>query len=431
MKLNKENNKIKILLINVFIIILVVLYKTFIIPNKEEFLFTNDNFVDFAFYNGNEKINEMPLKDNADNLTFSYATCDNGAYVQWNENEWAPLVKNLSKSKTKCSLYFDQKINAIEYVKSIAKNSNEDLAYDGKESLGEELGTDDNNLRYIGANPNNYIEFNNEIWRIIGVMKVKNGNNNIEERLKIIRQDGIKGQEDFGRYSWDYNNINLWTTSSLKAMLNGIYYNSSKGDCYTVDDYSPGVKETCDFSQNGRLKGISFDYQKLIDKEVIWNIGAWNEAENTKFSDIYRYERGNVSYQNEQPVEWTKENDSEYHNGIGLMYPSDYGYAVGGNDRTLCLKKNLYINDYSDDNCKENDWLYGSINNKQWLMTSNSANREYTFILLSEGRVSNWYHNCCVAVNISPVVYIVNSAKIIEDLRSNYGSIDNPFRLSN
>ncbi len=67
------------------------------------------------------------------------------------------------------------------------------------------------------------------------------------------------------------------------------------------------------------------------------------------------------------------------------MYPLDYGYAVGGNDRTLCLKKNLYINDYSDDNCKENDWLYIIINNKQWLMTSNSANQNIPLFYYLEG----------------------------------------------
>ena len=76
----------------------------------------NDN-VYFAFYNGNEKINEMPGKDNADGVVFNYALCDNGAIVLWNEEEWAPLVKNLSKNKTKCSLYFGPK--PIELDKDI------------------------------------------------------------------------------------------------------------------------------------------------------------------------------------------------------------------------------------------------------------------------------------------------------------------------
>ena len=36
--------------------------------------------------------------------------------------------------------------------------------------------------RYIGSVPNNYITFNNETWRIIGVF---------DERIKIIRDESI------------------------------------------------------------------------------------------------------------------------------------------------------------------------------------------------------------------------------------------------
>ncbi len=50
----------------------------------------------------------MPLKDNVDNIGFDHAECDNEASIIWNEEEWAPLVKNLKYVKTKCSLYFEK-----------------------------------------------------------------------------------------------------------------------------------------------------------------------------------------------------------------------------------------------------------------------------------------------------------------------------------
>ena len=56
----------------------------------------------------------------------------------------------------------------------------------------------DNNgdYRYYGANPNNYVTFNGETWRIIGAFNnVDNGTGNKETRLKIIRDDSI------GKYS--------------------------------------------------------------------------------------------------------------------------------------------------------------------------------------------------------------------------------------
>ena len=56
--------------------------------------------------------------------------------------------------------------------------------------------TVDNNLRLIGAEPNNYVAFNNELWRIIGVMNnIDDGTDTKETRLKIIRDELIKRVE--------------------------------------------------------------------------------------------------------------------------------------------------------------------------------------------------------------------------------------------
>ena len=53
-------------------------------------------------------------------------------------------------------------------------------------------------------------------------MKTESG---VEQRVKIIRIDGISGQKDFGKYAWDIDSnarTNNWTISILKNMLNGI-----------------------------------------------------------------------------------------------------------------------------------------------------------------------------------------------------------------
>ena len=102
-------------------------------------------------------------------------------------------------------------------------------------------GFNKDEYRYAGTNPNNYVEFNNEIWRIIGLVYVKT-ENGVEQRLKIIRFGGLLGQKNFGNHSWDHkltsigsslsdNGSNDWTDSELKDMLNGIYCESSSGDC--------------------------------------------------------------------------------------------------------------------------------------------------------------------------------------------------------
>ncbi len=319
--------------------------------------------------------------------------------------------------------------DAVTCMKENANLDTINLAYDGKESLGEELGTDDNNLRYIGSNPNNYVSFNGEKWRIIGVMnnlrsEQEDGSEITGSHLKIIRQDGIAGQKDFGNYSWDYGKEvieNNWVKSSLKNMLNGIYYESGIGDCYTAQN-EIGNKNTCNFSgsETDLPKGIDLNFREMIDNEIIWSLGGYNSV-GINSKNIYINERGTAVYNQEYPNEWTKENDSNYHNGIGLIYPSDYGYAVGGNVRKTCLNLNIY--DYYTESCSLNDWLKPN-KDYQWLLTSNSSHSGRSYNIFSSGYVSHT-GSIDYAFGVWPTLYLKSNVKII----NGNGTIDNPFIL--
>ena len=54
--------------------------------------------------------------------------------------------------------------------------------------------TSDQNIRYYGSDPNNYVSFNNELWRIIGVF----GDN-----VKLIRSKSL------GKLSWDSSELSI------------------------------------------------------------------------------------------------------------------------------------------------------------------------------------------------------------------------------
>ena len=95
-----------------------------------------------------------------------------------------------------------------------------------------ELTTSDSprEYRYIGADPDNYIQFNNELWRIIGIF---------DGQLKIIRN------ESFGEMQWDDEDEqnpygeNDWSTASLQTYLNGDYYNNiSSNDQSKIANYT-------------------------------------------------------------------------------------------------------------------------------------------------------------------------------------------------
>ena len=89
------------------------------------------------------------------------------------------------------------------------------LEYDGK-GLKKD-NTSDQNIRYYGSNPNDYVSFNNELWRIIGVF----GNN-----VKLVRSEKI------GNLSWDSSEssvnggygVNEWSQADLQVYLNKMYY---------------------------------------------------------------------------------------------------------------------------------------------------------------------------------------------------------------
>ena len=161
--------------------------------------------------------------------------------------------------------------------------------------------------RYQGTNPNNYIKFNNELWRIIGVIPTDDGTGKVENRLKIIRNESI------GEMPWnacEYSNIgsdsnpvytcndtgkflNDWTGSTLNTYLNTTYYNSL-------------TKEARDMIGTTKYYlGSSGDEFN----DYIWEAERSNESEN-----YYSY--NGVT----NPLSET--------NKISLVYPSDiyYGY---------------------------------------------------------------------------------------------------------
>ncbi len=68
--------------------------------------------------------------------------------------------------------------------------------------------------RYVGATPNNYITFNEDTYRIIGVFPVTNGSGKTEHRIKIVKDSSI------GSYAWNANGNSKWSASTIKTLLN-------------------------------------------------------------------------------------------------------------------------------------------------------------------------------------------------------------------
>ena len=325
------------------------MYDTTVEPSSK-----NNDFI--ASYIDGEWSNEIPGKN--DGYVVDKIVCDNGATGTWDNEEWGINIRNATK-KIKCSVFFIVKpLSAAEKITTLATTDTTNFATDDP----------DNNIRYIGANPNNYVYFNCsdysnqsdstcEKWRLIGVFKnMTKEYGSKEDLVKIIRDDSL------GNIAWDSNNVNDWSTASLQTTLNGDYYNGT---------YATGT-----FKNDSTRNAI---------ESVVWNLGGtanYTTSSNGLASHWYGYERGTKVYSG-RPTTWTGK--------IALMYPSDYGYATAGGtttNRASCLAKELYNWDGSGvSDCKNNDYLFKSAYT-QWTLAPYSSYSSYAFFVGAGGGLS-------------------------------------------
>ena len=259
-------------------------------------------------------------------------TIVDGVPVQTNNANWA--------GKITLNNYEIPKVNiAGKEVELVEEGDGlyavEHTGVDIKDENGEKVeGWDQTEYRYAGASSNNYVWFNCtdgnnsgetncEKWRIIGLVNVKTSSGNIEQRVKIIRDEAIE------RIQWTRDDNNDWTQAYLMKLLNDdFYFSKNAGKC----NISYGTTyEMCDFTSTG-LKVLA---RKMIDKNITWNLGGWSTAE-VKTAEMYEHERGKDVYDS-HPTEWnaentknpeTKEEDTSLFQSIGLMYPSEVGVHI-------------------------------------------------------------------------------------------------------
>ena len=247
-------------------------------------------------------------------------------------------------------------MKATEYITNLLEYDGEGLKIDN---------TPDQNIRYYGSDPNNYVSFNNELWRIIGVF----GNN-----VKLIRS------EKLGDLAWDSSassinsgwGVNEWSQADLQVYLNKMYYGGTSVTCYGGRNNST---TTC---PTGTIDETS---KSLIDYHT-WNTGAPNYDElynsTTQSYDtveFYKAERGTVNgkictsgdYCNDTVTRTT-----EWPGYIGLPYVTDWAYASSESD---C---NTKIDRSSTYKCKNNNWMQRSTG--AWYLSPN-ANPAYASLV--------------------------------------------------
>lgn len=265
--------------------------------------------------------------------------------------------------------------------------------------------TVDTNIRFKGSNPNNYINFNNELWRIVGIFNVQNSESTIMEKLvKIVREDSL------GQYSWDssVNKVNNgkgendWSNSDLMQELNNDYLslNHNSDDTTTWYNGENNAKNAV-YNYNNNIKK---EYQSLIES-VVWNIGGWNSNNIllTNFNSktgidegMYGKERvtkGDSTKTTARPTTWTGK--------IGLIYPTDYAFA---SEDAACKRLN-------NKECANLNWLFKSSN--YWTITHNKSNATNVWFVPSSNKSAFDSKVASSAYDVYPSLYLKSDTKIL------------------
>ena len=307
--------------------------------------------------------------------------------------------------------------DTFKSTKTVTLN-NKDYRYDTTHNLMEDTA---GNIRYYGANPNNYIYFNCsdysnqtsstcETWRIIGVF---DGN------VKIMRGSVI------GSYSWDSSasdvnygwGVNEWSQADLMKLLNSgydsesvggsLYWNAKSGTCYNGQN---NATTSCNFTSTG-LKNP--ETRNMIAETTYYTRGH----NTTRIYANAMYDKERVSgtvitgVTPTRTLTWTGK--------VAIPYPSDYGYAA---DLSLCQKE---LNSYIDATCTANNWMKNILApNYGWLLTPNSGYASSVWGV-SSGSVSNG-SNAYGAYGVAPVLSLTSEL----DIGPGTGTSSSPYQLS-
>ena len=371
-----KNNKKIVICVSLIVIMICTLL---VIGNKPKKTFNYKGNTIALLVNGKVS-NTFPSKG----LYQIDITCDNADGV-WDIDNWKLDIKNIT-GNVSCNVSFTSNPKLLSNVVNTTSTS-------GEVSGNGLLYKSDYGVRYKGNNPNNYIWYNKELYRIIGKTPVCTAVNtdgtcktwNDNGLVKIIRNDSVGGLV----YNANETSISTWAGSTIQKNINKCFLGqiNSRNDaacaayCYSNYDSSRKPVAKCDYTQNGIA--TSGDYNNMIYDGVYWNIGVTGSTSTT----------GKTQYDKE------KTSQTSTTLKIGLMYASDYGYAMN--------------------NGYKNNWLFTK--GYEWTMTAYSSSRP---VRVTYGGVLN-NNDAYLGSAVRPVLYLKSNVYVI----SGDGSEGNPYKI--
>ena len=330
-------------------------------------------------------------------------------------------MENITIATDKLIALTNNKDNSGLYTITHAKDSTLQIGND----------KDITEYRYRGASPKNYVIFNGETWRIIGVFPTDDGTGKIENRIKLIKDQSI------GEYKWDDGTIAYNYTKNDNLMLLQdknklkVKYLEKKNKNNFIDLAIPEPTKSAlnnwarpaslnTYLNKTYLNALSTTSQNMIGDTKYYLGGGGNNSNFNSSVDFYSYERkikntkSNEFYYDKNPNSWVGR--------LGLMYVSDYGYASDN-----CETKAL--NDYNNSNdlriCNNTNWLF-NLKKLEATITQYSNTSTSIHYIADNGTVVSTYQASLAQTVVRPTLYLKSEVRIIDG----DGTSTNPYILS-
>ena len=201
----------------------------------------------FVYYVDEQLVFDMPLRNSGYIFDEENSSCTNNAYVTWNYSGWFPEVRDLTQTRTKCTLYFKKtktvdsvlgKLEVYEYTPDFTKSACDDEFCESHEKgIFETTDTNGVTYYYRGSVENNYFYFANLWWRIIringdgtirliydGTSAHDNGESSTDRQIGTSKFNVASNDNMYVGYMYTNGNAHGTETSSImKTTLETFY----------------------------------------------------------------------------------------------------------------------------------------------------------------------------------------------------------------
>ena len=304
------------------------------------------------------------------NISNSYTFVDLDSETSYSVIVFVEDINGIFSNKYNISVETaEPPIRLADHVMGLYTYQGSNGIYYHTSSLANSAG--DDSYRYAGSNPNNYVCFGSDsvpcpsdnLYRIIGVFN---------EQVKLIKS----GSYSTSSWSGDYVYNNTWSSSAMADTLNESYLNS-----------------------------FDTKWQDVISSHT-WKVGGLDigNAYRTFYANtVYNYEVGNYS-------DYTTWNGK-----IGLMYASDYAFAISNSYWRTEVTSSSY------GNVANNNWLFEG--SDEWTISRDSSSNSGAIMLSSSGFLDDY--SVTNKYRIRPCFYINSNVFYI----SGTGTKSDPYRI--